>query len=430
MSIFLTVFGLIALIGISGVLAATESALSVLSPQDIRQFAPRRRWKQSLEAIARDINAHLTIATFTRIVVETSAAVLVTVSLLLSGLAEWVAILLSILVMVAASFVLAGSSPRSFGRAHPDSVLAITAPVIHIFRVLLGPLAQALVAFGDKVTPGRPGTATFTNEEQLLSMVDEAVKNDVLEDDERELIRTIFEWGDTVTREVMVPRTDMITVSRETPLEHALRIFHSSGHSRLPVVGDDVDEILGVVNFRDCAQAALNQTQRRFDMSVELLMRPPVFFPESKLVDETLKLMQSGGTHMAFIVDEYGGIAGLLTLEDLIEELVGDISDEYDRGVPDVEQITAHRYRVNTRLPISELGELFELQLSDEDVDSVGGLFAKELGRLPSVGDSVTVSGLIITADRIDTRRKRVMRVVVERSEALAGVEDAFLGEE
>ena len=430
MSIFFTVVGIIALIGFGGVLAATEAALSVLSPEDIRQEAPGRRWHNSLLAIARDLPRYRSITTFTRIVVETTAAVLVTASLLLSGLTEWIAIVVSILVMVAASFVLAGSSPRSFGRAHPEAVLAFSAPIIHVCRVILGPIATALVAFGDKVTPGRPGTATFTNEEQLLSMVDEAVKHDVLENDERELIRTIFEWGDTVTREVMVPRTDMVTLPKNTPLEHALRVFHSAGHSRIPVVGDEVDEILGVVNFRDVAQAALNQPERLSDMHVDQLMRPPVFFPESKLADETLKLMQSGGTHMAFIVDEYGGIAGLLTMEDLIEELVGDISDEYDRGAPDIDKLADHRFRINTRLPIDELGELFKLQLSDEDVDSVGGLFAKELGRLPSVGDSVTVSGLVITADRVDTRRKRVTRVIVERSDALEGVEDAFLREE
>lgn len=430
MNIFLTIVGIILLIGFGGILAATEAALGILSPEDIRDEVQVRRWKKSLGAIAGDMSAHRTVTTFSRIVVETSAAVLVTASLLLSNMVEWVAIVVAILIMVAASFVLAGSSPRSFGRAHPEAVLAFSAPVIHLFRVILGPLANALVRFGDRVTPGRPGTATFTNEEQLLSMVDEAVRHDVLEDDERELIRTIFEWGDTVAREVMVPRTDMVTLARATPLKHALEIFHSAGHSRIPVVGDEVDEILGVVNFRDVAQLSLSNTEALSEVTVEELMRPAVFVPESKQADETLKSMQAAGVHMAFVVDEYGGIAGLLTLEDLIEELVGDISDEYDQGLPDVEEVGEKRFRISTRFPIDELGELFSVELSDDDVDSVGGLFAKELGRLPSVGDSVTVSGLAITADRVDTRRKRVTRVLVERSEALASAEDALMGEE
>lgn len=430
MPVFFTVVGLIVLIGFGGLLAATEAALSILSPDDITQAASGRRWSRSLVAIAGDLSAQRTVTTFARIVVETSAAVLVTSSLLLSGQETWVAIVLAIVIMVAASFVLAGSSPRSYGRAHPMTVLAFSAPLIHIIRVILGPVATALVAFGDRVTPGRPGTATFTNEEQLLSMVDEAVKHDVLEDDERDLIKTIFEWGDTVAREVMVPRTDMVTLEQTTPLDHALRVFHSSGHSRIPVIGEVVDEILGVVNFRDVAQTALTHPEQVHTTSVSSLIRPAVFIPESKQADETLKFMQSSGTHMAFVVDEYGGIAGLLTMEDLIEELVGDISDEYDKGLPDVEVLARHRFRINTRLPIDELGELFDLQLRDDDVDSVGGLFAKQLGRLPSVGDTVTVSGLVITADRIDSRRKRVTRVVVERSEALLSVEDAFLGEE
>ncbi|MEY4996702.1 MAG: hypothetical protein RLY59_106, partial [Actinomycetota bacterium] len=148
--------------------------------------------------------------------------------------------------------------------------------------------------------------------------------------------------------------------------------------------------------------------------------------PESKKVDDTLKQMQTESIHMALVVDEHGGIAGLVTLEDLIEELVGDISDEHDRGAPDIEQIRENTYRVATRLPLDELGELFGLELDDEDVDSVGGLLAKELGRLPVVGDSVTVSGLIITADVSGSHRKRVTRVVVERDQDLIDALNAF----
>lgn len=411
-------------------MAASEAAMGVLSSDDIREQAQGRRAKKSLISMSEDMGAYRTVTTFVRILVETSAAVIVTVQLIAIGLPSWAALLLAILIMSVASFVLAGSSPRSVGRANPMAILAVSAPIIHLFRVILGPLANSLVVMGNKVTPGRSANTSFSSEEQLLSMVDEAVKNDVLESDERELIHSIFEWGETVAREVMVPRTDMVTVNAETTLSDALKIFHDSGFSRLPVVGDDVDAVLGVLNLRDLSKAGLDDYASLSILTAAEIVRPAVFIPESKKADETLKQLQSQSTHMAFVVDEYGGIAGLLTLEDLIEELVGEISDEYDRGAPDVQKLDDTTYLVATRLPVDELGELFGLELEDEDVDSVGGLLTKELGRLPIVGDSVSISGLILTADKSGSHRKRVTRVVVTADQALVDVTEAFSDED
>ena len=411
-------------------MAASEAAMGVLSSDDIREQAQSRRAKKSLISMSEDMGAYRTVTTFVRILVETSAAVIVTLQLIASGLPSWAALLLAILIMSVASFVLAGSSPRSVGRANPMAILAVSAPIIHFFRVILGPLATSLVVMGNKVTPGRSANTSFSSEEQLLSMVDEAVKNDVLESDERELIHSIFEWGETVAREVMVPRTDMVTVNAETTLSDALKIFHDSGFSRLPVVGDDVDAVLGVLNLRDLSKAGLDNYATLGTVTAAEIVRPAVFIPESKKADETLKQLQGQSTHMAFVVDEYGGIAGLLTLEDLIEELVGEISDEYDRGTPDVQKLDDSTYLVATRLPVDELGELFGLELEDEDVDSVGGLLTKEIGRLPIVGDSVSISGLILTADKSGSHRKRVTRVVVTADQALVDVTEAFSDED
>ena len=411
-------------------MAASEAAMGVLSSDDIREQAQGRRAKKSLISMSEDMGAYRTVTTFVRILVETSAAVIVTVQLIATGLPSWAALLLAILIMSVASFVLAGSSPRSVGRANPMAILAVSAPIIHLFRVILGPLANSLVVMGNRVTPGRSTNTSFSSEEQLLSMVDEAVKNDVLESDERELIHSIFEWGETVAREVMVPRTDMVTVNAETTLSDALKIFHDSGFSRLAVVGDDVDAVLGVLNLRDLSKAGLDDYASLSTLTAAEIVRPAVFIPESKKADETLKQLQSQSTHMAFVVDEYGGIAGLLTLEDLIEELVGEISDEYDRGAPDVQKLDDSTYLVATRLPVDELGELFGLELEDEDVDSVGGLLTKELGRLPIVGDSVSISGLILTADKSGSHRKRVTRVVVTADQALVDVTEAFSDED
>lgn len=430
MTIFLTVVGLIFLIGFGGLMAASESAMGVLSTDDIRDQARGRRSERSLVALANDLGPHRTVTTFVRILAETAAAVLVTLELVTAGLPYWAALLLAIFIMSVASFVLAGSSPRSVGRAHPEEVLSVSAPLIHFFRVILGPLANFLVTMGDKVTPGRPGNTSFASEDQLLSMVDEAVKHDVIESDERELIHSIFEWGDTVAREVMVPRTDMVTIDADSTLDAATKVFLDSGYSRIPVIGDDVDEVVGVLNLRDVSRRSFENPDEFATLTAQDLARPAMFVPESKKADDTLKQMQAQHTHLALVVDEHGGIAGLVTLEDLIEELVGDIADEHDRGAPEVEQLSEQRFRVATRLPLDELGELFGLELDDDDVDSVGGLLAKELGRLPEVGDKVTVSGLIIEADRSGSHRKRVTRAIVEPDQDLIDARHAFTEEE
>jgi len=293
-------------------------------------------------------------------------------------------------------------------------------------RVVLGPLANLLVTIGDRVTPGRPGSGAFTSEEQLLSMLDEAVRHDVLEDDERELIHSIFEWNDTVVREVMVPRVDMVTIAQDSDLRVAAETFISSGYSRLPVIGDDADEVLGVLYLRDVARRSMLGQQELDDLYARDLMRTALFMPESKKADEALAQMQSDKTHVALVVDEYGGIAGLVTLEDLIEELVGEISDEHDRTQSDVLPLDSNAFSVSSRLNIEDLGELFGLELEDDDVDSVGGLVTKELGRIPQQGDSVTVSGLHLEVLEVDASRGHVTRVRVMPDEDLLAASAAF----
>jgi CBS domain containing-hemolysin-like protein len=292
--------------------------------------------------------------------------------------------------------------------------------------VILGPIADALVAIGNRVTPGRPPTATFSSEEQLLSMVDEATELDVLEEDDRELIHSIFEFNDTVVREVMVPRTDMVTVDADETMTAAMGLFLSKGVSRMPVLGEDVDEVIGVLYLKDVARLVHEQTLDAATLTASELARPALFVPESQKADSLLRQLQLESNHLAMVVDEYGGIAGLVTLEDLIEELVGDISDEYDREVAEVADLGNGVYRVSARLPIDELGDLFGLELEDDEVDSVGGLLTKALGRLPSLGSTAEYSGLILTAERTEGRRKRVSTILVERDQALIDAQTAF----
>lgn len=251
-------------------------------------------------------------------------------------------------------------------------------------------------------------------------------KLDVPEEFEQELLDSVEEFGETIVREIMVPRIDMATVAADSNLTKAMSVFLRRGYSRLPVVGKNIDDISGILYVKDVARI-LHESPAKMDKTlVGDIARPVIFVPESKPVDDLLRDMQLSSTHIAIIVDEYGGVAGLATMEDVIEEIVGEISDEYDRDVPDVDDLGDGRFRVNARFSLAELGEQLELELEDEDVDSIGGLFAKELGRLPGRGDEVTVSGLQITADRIEGRRKRLITVILKKDENLADAQSAF----
>ncbi len=415
------------LVALGGWLAAADSALGVLSRADLTELASTARARRSLLAIAADVGAHVNAVNFMRVVAETTAAVLVTLAFAYVFDEWWWALLLSAFIMTLASFVLVGSSPRAIGRVNARPVMRWSAWLVHASRVVLGPVAAALVAIGNRVTPGRPRTVSFSSEEQLLSMVDEATELDVLEEDDRELIHSIFEFNDTVVREVMIPRTDMVAIDGDEGVAAAMSLFLDRGVSRMPVIGSDIDEVLGVVYLRDVARLAFERPLDLDGTLVAQLARAPLFVPESKKVDELLRQMQLESNHLAMVVDEYGGIAGLVTLEDLIEELVGDISDEYDREVVEIQELAPGRYRVSARLPIDELGELFGLELDDDDVDSVGGLIAKALGRLPTTGSVARSAGLLLTADRTERRGTKLRTVIVERDESveldLAGAE-------
>ncbi|HWH26894.1 MAG TPA: hemolysin family protein [Pseudolysinimonas sp.] len=415
----------VVLVAFGGLLAAADSALGVLSRNDLIDLAADSRARRFLLSIAADVGAHVNAINFLRVVSETTAAVLVTIALS-SAIASrgWV-LLIAALIMTAVSFVLVGSSPRSVGRAHPRGIMVFSALPVRVARVVLGPIASALVVIGNRVTPGRPRTHTFSSEEQLLSMVDEAAEGNVLEQGDRELIHSIFEWGDTVVREVMVPRTDMVTIDADETIDTAMGEFLKTGVSRIPVIGKDADDVLGVLYLRDLARLAYEHPEGSTTTVAELA-RPALFVPESKKADDALRQMQLDSNHLAMVVDEYGGIAGLVTMEDLIEELVGDISDEYDRELPDVTELGDGVFRVSARLPTDELGDLFGIELDDDDVDSAGGLLTKAWGRLPVAGSTATVSGLVLRAERVEGRRKLLRTLIVERDDSLKAVQESW----
>jgi len=407
----------VVLVAVGGLLAACDAAMVTLSRAELQEAAIRARFRRSLLAIAADTGAHINAVNFARVLAETSAAVLVTLAVSSFLESPWLVLLVAAVIMTGVSFVLVGASPRSVGRTHPRVLLRTFAPLVRSSRLVIGPLAGVLVWLGNRVTPGRSrGVASFTSEEQLLSMVDEATELEVLEQDDRELIHSIFEWGDTAVREVMVPRTDMVTIEAAAAAESAMRLLLDRALSRVPVRAKDADDIVGVLHLRDVARVLTEQPgKRKKQPKAAELARPVLFVPDSAKADETLRQMQLASNHLAMVVDEYGGIAGLVTLEDLIEQLVGDITDESDRESPEAVGVGDGRWLVSARLQLDELSDLVGREIEDEDVDSVGGLLTKHLDRLPALGDRVEADGLRLTAELVEGRRRGLTRVLVER---------------
>jgi len=403
------------LVVFAGVLAAAEAAMARVSRLRAAQLAEDgRRGAPTLVAVSEDSAPYLSVATFVRVVCESFAAVFVTIGCV--GLFEerWVALGVAAAVMVVISFVLVGVSPRTLGRQHADVVALATAPLLIWLARLLGPLARLLVVLGNVVTPGKGyRDGPFSDEAELREMLDLAGENAVIEADEQQMLHSVFELGDTIVREVMVPRTDMVTIDHDRTLRQALSLFLRSGFSRIPVVQDGPDDVLGVLYLKDVTGRVFRDAGSEQGTLVREVMRPAQFVPESKAVDDLLREMQRDQNHVAVVVDEYGGTAGLVTIEDVLEEIVGEITDEYDREDAPIEELDDGSVRVRSNLHLDDLGEVFDRQLEDEDVDTVGGLLAKAIGMVPIPGSTAVVDGLELTAERFAGRRHRLSTVLV-----------------
>jgi len=411
------------LVALGGLMAALDAALGVTSRADVADLSLSGRNSGSLARIAADPEAHENAVVFIRILAETAAAVLVTAAFtILFDNLGW-AMLAAAILMTAVSFVLVGASPRSIGRQHAKGLLRAAAPLVRGARILLGPLAHLLVILGNRLTPGIQRGTSFASEEQLLSMVDEAASQDLIEEDDRELIHSVFDFTDTIVRAVMVPRTDMVTVDAAATTQQAMQLFLDKGVSRIPVADDEADDITGVVYLKDLVQFAYRDETAWRDAPVAQVARPAVFVPEAMKAETLLQQMKRDAVHVCLVVDEYGGVAGLVTLEDLIEELVGEIADEYDPRSNEVVELSDGRYRVSARLGVEEVGDLFGIELDDDDVDSVGGLLGKLLGRLPLPGATAEYGGLVFTGGTSRGRGRGLATVFVERSATPAPVD-------
>jgi len=403
--------GAIVLIGLGGLFAAIDAAISTVSMARVHELVrDQRPGAVRLAKVMADRPRHINLVVLLRIICEITATVLLA-DYFYRGLSRDRGLFATAAIMVVTSFVVIGVGPRTLGRQNAYPISLVSALPLQVISFLLAPISRLLVVLGNMLTPGRGfRNGPFASEIELREVVDLAQQRGVVAADERRMIQSVFELGDTPAREVMVPRTEMIWIESDKSVDQATSLAVRSGHSRIPVIGENVDDVVGVVYLKDCVQQTYRSTIRGRDTTVLEVMRPAVFVPDSKPLDALLREMQRDRNHMALLVDEYGAIAGLVTIEDVLEEIVGEIADEYDAAeVAPVEDLGDNRFRVSARLPIEDVGELYGVEFDEHlDVDTVGGLLALELGRVPLPGAEVVSHGLRLHAEGGPDHRGRV----------------------
>ena len=406
------------LVVLAGILAMTEAALAAVSPaRAAEQAREGSRGARTLQIVASDVARHINLLLLLRLLAELTATTLVALVAVDTFGAGWRAALITAGAMTVVSFVAVGVAPRTVGRQHAYAVGRATAPLVRWLGRALNPLASLLILIGNAVTPGKGfREGPFATQVELRELVDLAEQRGVVEHGEREMIHSVFGLGDTIAREVMVPRTEMVWIEGHKSLRQSLMLFMRSGFSRIPVIGDSVDDVLGVIFLKDVIRRTQGDDPAADATPVAELMREATFVPESKPVDDLLSEMQAARTHLVVVVDEYGGTAGLVTIEDILEEIVGEITDEYDVDErPPVERLEDGSVRVAARLPIEDLGEIFAVDLPADEVETVGGLLAQALGRVPIPGATANLGGLRLVAEGTTGRRNRIDSVLVRR---------------
>lgn len=416
----------ILLVPLAGGLAAVDAAMSRVSVARVEELVrEHRRGAPSLTKVLADRARHTNLLLLLRVAAELTATALVTVVASSTWGLHWWVVLAAVVVMVLVSYVLIGVGPRTIGLQHAYPVALFAAALVLLLGRVFGPLASLLILLGNAITPGKGyREGPFASEVEIRELVDLAESRGAVERGEREMILSVFDLGDTIVREVMVPRTDVVFVESTKNVPQALALALRSGFSRIPVVADNVDDVVGLIYLKDLVRRSQDPDRAR-QTKLDEVMRPATFVPESKQVDDLLREMQSTYSHMAIVIDEYGGTAGLVTIEDILEEIVGEIRDEYDVERVPVEQLADGSVRLTSRLPVEDLGELFDVELPrGDDVETVGGLLAQLLGRVPIAGSSVTAYGLQLTAESIGGRRNRIDTVLARKLPLLETEED------
>nr|WP_275588049.1 hemolysin family protein [Glutamicibacter nicotianae] len=398
----------------SAVLTAVDSAFYALS----RHAAERLRAEsnsKSLSAILDEAQSHAQAVKFWRIWFETASAV--AVALLVSQWIEnvWLIGMISTIAMAALGFVLVSVSPRRYGRSNAQKVVQSTATLVRFLRLVLGPVTNWLASIAKALSPGGADGEGYLGKERLRDLVDRASEGEDLDEESAELISSVIDLEETSVRSVMVPRTDMVVLDADHSFHSAMDLFIASGFSRIPLIGEDTDDIQGIIYLKDLIREihGLQQAQSLADLA-----RKVRFVPESKSAAELMQELQQESIHLAVVIDEYGGTAGLVTLEDLLEEIVGEIDDEYDRSRAELIENPDGSIFAVAAASIDDVADHFGMHIEEEDVDTVGGLLSKALESVPVLGSTADVHGLRLTVVALAGRRNRIGKIHVERLEA------------
>jgi len=406
---------------VAGWCANAEAALTLVSATGAADRVAGGK-QERLATVAADLPRYLSVLLLLKGIAEIAAAVLVTAAFVSWLGDDWRAVLSALAVALGLRYLLTGVRPQT-SRIGPRTERTAQRAAGFLFPLTqaLGPLSRLLVACGSALPPARRARSQDGEDQadraELRGLVDYLERRPDIEPGERDMVRSVFELGDTIVREVMVPRTDMVFIEADKTVEQALSLALRSGFSRIPVVGENEDDVVGIAYLKDIVAWSHEHPGADATEKVATVMRAASYVPDSKPVDELLRQMQAQRSHVAVVIDEYGGTAGLVTIEDILEEIVGEIADEYDENEqPPVEWLTDDSARVTARLSVTELGELFGVGLEDEDVETVAGLLARVLGRVPIAGSTATVRGLRLTAENLAGRRNKIGTVLVERA--------------
>ena len=405
---------------VAGWCANAEAALALVSATGAAERAAGDKHGR-LAAVAADLPRYMSVLLLIRAICEIFAAVLVTAAFVSWLGDDWRAVLSALAVVIGMRYLLTGVRPQT-GRVGPRTERTAQRAAAFLFPLTraLGPLPRLLVACGNALPPTRRARPPADQEgpvdrAELRGLVDYLERRSGIEPGERDVVRSVFELGDTIVREVMVPRTDMVFIEADKTVEQVLSLALRSGFSRIPVVGENEDDVVGIAYLKDVVAWSHEHPGAEASEKIATVIRPASYVPDSKPVDELLRQMQAQRSHVAIVIDEYGGTAGLVTIEDILEEIVGEITDEYDNEQPPVEWLADGSARVTARLSATELGELFGVNLEEEDVETVAGLLAHALGRVPIAGSTAAIRGLRLTAENLAGRRNKIGTVLVKR---------------
>jgi len=415
------------LIVLSGFLVAAETAITRVSRTRVDELRKEGNGNQKRAAllltVLEDRPRYVNVLFFLSTIANVTAVVLVGYVAVRAltrgdGWSSWVALLVVIAIMVVIAYVGLGVAPRTLGRQHADRIALIAARPTRFLASVLGPVTNLLILIGNALTPGKGfREGPFDTAAELREMVDLARADSLIEDDESKMLHSVFDLGTTFAKEVMVPRTEMVFIEQHKSLRQAISLSLRSGFSRIPVIGESSDDIVGVVYLKDMVRRTFEHRDAERDENVESLMRSAYFVPDSKPADELLRDMQTARVHLAIVVDEYGGTAGLVTIEDILEEIVGEIADEYDTAAPEVTRLDDDRVRIMARMNVDDFAELIDIEIDSEEegVDTVLGLMAKRLGRVPIPDAEVVEAGWQLVAERGAGRRNRIGTILATR---------------